>query len=103
MKENLEENEEHLNEFCEKRNFAGWFQTSAKDNVNIEEAVNFLVTKVCYYFNFYVLLFNLRHLILFKIFQILDKEMNEQKERDEQLSIKIQEEKKKKKNKKKCC
>lgn len=59
MKENLEENEEHLNEFCKKRNFAGWFQTSAKDNVNIEEAVNFLVNKVGYYINivYYLFLF----------------------------------------------
>uniref|UniRef100_A0A3Q4B8T1 Ras-related protein Rab n=1 Tax=Mola mola TaxID=94237 RepID=A0A3Q4B8T1_MOLML len=32
-----------LDAFCEKNSFAGWFETSAKDNINIDEAGAFLV------------------------------------------------------------
>lgn len=35
-----------MEEYCKEKGFAGWFETSAKENINIEEAANFLVTKV---------------------------------------------------------
>lgn len=35
-----------LNWFCDAHGFAGWFPTSAKRNINIQEANRFLVEKV---------------------------------------------------------
>lgn len=35
-----------LNKFCEDHGFIGWFFTSPKDNVNIEESMQFLIRKV---------------------------------------------------------
>jgi hypothetical protein len=39
-----------MNEFCAEKGFAGWFETSAKENIGIDEAATFLVNKVsfCY-------------------------------------------------------
>ncbi|CAN0152879.1 unnamed protein product [Pylaiella littoralis] len=37
---------EALNWFCERHGFVGWFETSAKQNINIDEASRFLVKKV---------------------------------------------------------
>ncbi|XP_064622503.1 ras-related protein Rab-32B-like [Lineus longissimus] len=35
-----------LSEFCKEHKFIGWFPTSAKDNVNIDEAMDFLVKRI---------------------------------------------------------
>lgn len=35
-----------MDEYCKEKNFSGWFETSAKENINIEEAAKFLVNKV---------------------------------------------------------
>jgi Ras-related protein Rab-32 len=35
-----------MDEYCKQNGFAGWFETSAKDNVNIEESAKALVSKV---------------------------------------------------------
>lgn len=35
-----------MDEYCKQNGFAGWFESSAKDNVNIEESARALVTKV---------------------------------------------------------
>lgn len=35
-----------MDEYCSKNGFSGWFETSAKDNVNIEESAKALVSKV---------------------------------------------------------
>jgi Ras-related protein Rab-32 len=35
-----------MDEYCKQNNFAGWFETSAKENTNIEEAAKALVSKV---------------------------------------------------------
>lgn len=45
-KEGLVNNLNHMNAFCEEHGFAGWYLTSAKDNINIDEATKFLVTKI---------------------------------------------------------
>ncbi|XP_058804078.1 ras-related protein Rab-32 isoform X4 [Phymastichus coffea] len=35
-----------IEEYCKENNFVGWFETSAKENINIEQAATFLVDKV---------------------------------------------------------
>ncbi|XP_005097933.1 ras-related protein Rab-32B [Aplysia californica] len=35
-----------LNSFCKEKNFVGWFQTSAKTNQNVDDAMNFLVDHI---------------------------------------------------------
>jgi Ras-related protein Rab-32 len=45
-KENLANNNEQMNEFCRDKGFVGWFETSAKDGINVEQASKFLVSKV---------------------------------------------------------
>ncbi|RWS04905.1 ras-related protein Rab-32-like isoform X3 [Dinothrombium tinctorium] len=35
-----------MNRFCEKHKFSAWFYTSAKNNINVEESANFLISKV---------------------------------------------------------
>ena len=41
-----------LDEYCKDKGFAGWFETSAKDNINIDDAAKFLVGTVS--FNLYL-------------------------------------------------
>lgn len=35
-----------MEEFCKEKGFLGWFETSAKENINIDEAARFLVSQV---------------------------------------------------------
>ena len=35
-----------MDKFCEEKGFIGWYETSAKENINIDEASKFLVQKV---------------------------------------------------------
>ncbi|EPQ18610.1 Ras-related protein Rab-32 [Myotis brandtii] len=35
-----------MDQFCKEHGFTGWFETSAKDNINIEEAARFLVENI---------------------------------------------------------
>jgi len=35
-----------MDEYCKERGFIAWFETSAKENINIEDAAKCLVTKV---------------------------------------------------------
>ncbi|KAH7968828.1 hypothetical protein HPB52_011643 [Rhipicephalus sanguineus] len=45
-KEGIVNNPASMDEFCKDNNFAGWFLTSAKENVNIEDAAKFLISQV---------------------------------------------------------
>jgi len=45
-KEGIVKNNEQMNKYCEEKGFAGWFETSAKDNINIDMAAKFLVGKI---------------------------------------------------------
>lgn len=38
---------ETLDHFVKEHNFCGWLYTSAKDNINVEESVKYLVENVC--------------------------------------------------------
>ncbi|KFM81211.1 Ras-related protein Rab-32, partial [Stegodyphus mimosarum] len=44
--EGLVSNPAAMDEFCKERGFSGWFPTSAKDNINVDEAARFLVWKI---------------------------------------------------------
>ncbi|XP_037837537.1 ras-related protein Rab-32a isoform X4 [Kryptolebias marmoratus] len=35
-----------MNNFCKEAGFLGWFETSAKDNINVDEAARFLVENI---------------------------------------------------------
>lgn len=45
-KEGLVNNTAQMDEFCKEKGFIGWYETSAKENINIDDAARFLVTKV---------------------------------------------------------
>ncbi|ESO00378.1 hypothetical protein HELRODRAFT_83199, partial [Helobdella robusta] len=36
----------NLEEFCKSKGYAGWFETSAKDNINVDETIKFLISCV---------------------------------------------------------
>ena len=40
-----------MDKFCEEKGFIGWFETSAKENINIDDGSKFLVKKVCIYYH----------------------------------------------------
>ncbi|KAG0421057.1 hypothetical protein HPB47_003041 [Ixodes persulcatus] len=44
-KEGIVNSSSAMNEFCKENNFAGWFLTSAKENLNIDEAARFLISQ----------------------------------------------------------
>eukprot|EP01102_Stenamoeba_stenopodia_P015995 TRINITY_DN552_c0_g4_i1.p1 TRINITY_DN552_c0_g4~~TRINITY_DN552_c0_g4_i1.p1 ORF type:complete len:211 (-),score=58.82 TRINITY_DN552_c0_g4_i1:122-754(-) len=35
-----------MDKYCEENGFIGWFETSAKDNINVEKAMQFLLSKI---------------------------------------------------------
>merc|ERR1711916_379790 len=45
-KEGLVKNGAAMDKYCEEKGFAGWFETSAKENVNIDLAAQELVKKI---------------------------------------------------------
>ncbi|XP_059842351.1 ras-related protein Rab-32-like [Hypanus sabinus] len=42
----LENNQTSMDRYCKENGFVTWFQTSAKDNINVDEAVKFLVGNI---------------------------------------------------------
>ncbi|XP_011639656.1 uncharacterized protein LOC105428830 isoform X1 [Pogonomyrmex barbatus] len=46
QKEGLVNSPTKMDDYCKEKNFSGWFETSAKENINIEEAARFLVNKI---------------------------------------------------------
>ncbi|KAH6936279.1 hypothetical protein HPB50_015209 [Hyalomma asiaticum] len=45
-KEGIVNDPASMDQFCKDNNFAGWFLTSAKENVNIEDAARFLISQI---------------------------------------------------------
>jgi len=45
-KEGLVNNSNQMDEYCKEKGFTKWFETSAKENINIDEAARCLVTKI---------------------------------------------------------
>jgi len=45
-KEAFQKTPAQMEKYCEDNGFIGWFETSAKDNTNIEKAFKFLVSKI---------------------------------------------------------
>lgn len=46
QKEGIVNSASKMDEFCKEKGFSAWFETSAKENINIEEAARSLVKKV---------------------------------------------------------
>ncbi|XP_045771311.1 ras-related protein Rab-32 isoform X4 [Maniola jurtina] len=46
QKEGIVNSPTKMDEYCREKGFAGWFETSAKENINIEEAARSLVNKI---------------------------------------------------------
>ena len=42
-----------MDEFCREKGFAKWFETSAKENINIETSTRFLIDEVSVVIYFY--------------------------------------------------
>jgi hypothetical protein len=45
-KEGLVNNAQQMDEFCKEKGFAKWFETSAKENINIDTSTRFLISEV---------------------------------------------------------
>eukprot|EP01137_Pigoraptor_chileana_P004831 Opistho-2@47035 len=45
-KEGMVRNSAQMDRFCEEKGFVGWFETSAKENINIDKACKFLVQRI---------------------------------------------------------
>lgn len=45
-KEGLVNNVSQMDDYCKEKGFVGWYETSAKENINIDESARFLVTKI---------------------------------------------------------
>ncbi|XP_048779547.1 ras-related protein Rab-32-like isoform X2 [Ostrea edulis] len=45
-KEGLVNNSNQMDEFCKEKGFVGWFETSAKENINIDDSARFLVQRI---------------------------------------------------------
>jgi Ras-related protein Rab-32 len=46
QKEGLVNNSSKMEEYCKEQGFTAWFETSANENINIEDAARCLVSKV---------------------------------------------------------
>jgi len=46
LKEPFQKTQAQMDKYCEENGFIGWFETSAKDNINVEKAMQFLLTKI---------------------------------------------------------
>jgi hypothetical protein len=50
QKEGIANTPAKMDEYCKENGFSGWYETSAKENINIDDAARFLVSKV-YFIN----------------------------------------------------
>ena len=48
----LNDNAQQMDEFCQEKSFDKWFETSAKENTNIETAIQYLISEVIFYLSF---------------------------------------------------
>eukprot|EP01095_Lingulamoeba_sp_RSL-Kostka_P001541 TRINITY_DN1217_c2_g1_i3.p1 TRINITY_DN1217_c2_g1~~TRINITY_DN1217_c2_g1_i3.p1 ORF type:complete len:235 (-),score=75.94 TRINITY_DN1217_c2_g1_i3:391-1050(-) len=46
LKDKFEITKEELDEYCKINNFVGWYDTSAKDDIGIDDSIQFLISKI---------------------------------------------------------
>jgi Ras-related protein Rab-32 len=51
QKEGIANTPAKMDEYCKENGFSGWYETSAKENINIDDAARFLVSKVQFFSN----------------------------------------------------
>jgi hypothetical protein len=42
---------EMMDEYCQEKGFDKWFETSAKENINIDTSIRYLINEVRFYFD----------------------------------------------------
>jgi hypothetical protein len=55
QKEGIANTPAKMDEYCKENGFSGWYETSAKENINIDDAARFLVSKVYFYQTFFII------------------------------------------------
>ncbi|CAF1035173.1 unnamed protein product [Adineta ricciae] len=46
VRDDLADNAQQMNDYCQEKGFIKWFETSAKDNINIENSIKFLIDEI---------------------------------------------------------
>jgi len=59
-----------MKDYCQQHGFDAWFETSAKENINIEEAARFLIARVsiAWMFHKYIKLIICNNIFLLSLF-----------------------------------
>ena len=84
-----------LGQFCKENKFCGYYLTSAKENINVNEALHFLVEQVCLLDSIYKLIKINKNTNAFHYLQIVsNKEITENLLKKKTMSKEIQFEKK---------
>ncbi len=42
-----------MDEYCQEKGFSKWFETSAKENINIETSIRYLISEVMNYIHLF--------------------------------------------------
>lgn len=54
MENGFGDNTQQMDEFCQETGFIKWFETSAKENINIETSIQYLINEVIFYFILFI-------------------------------------------------
>lgn len=58
MKDDLINNAEQMNDYCREKRFDKWFETSAKENINIDASIKYLIDEVINLFLYRLFIFS---------------------------------------------
>ncbi|KAK9505594.1 hypothetical protein O3M35_009606 [Rhynocoris fuscipes] len=75
QKEGIVNNPSKMNEYIEEHKFTAWFETSAKENINIEEAAKTLVKEV-YTSSIYIIIISKKFILSIKYRYVINRKKN---------------------------